>query len=816
LIVGWLVSAFSTIHSRIVGEEVRGDKVGGKRFAGPCYRGHKGGAMISRREFLKYAGIAGAAATLPLKFGVRSAHAFSNSMPLTKFAQPMRTFAIDIPPSAAIADPLDPGVDYHNVVAGWFRDVLHPEITTFQTANGVPVTAQGTRLFGYSGAGTVAGGLIGGKHLGHAIVATKGKPVRIRFDNQLPTTQIVPFDSTITQGIGVPPTQDRAAIHMHGGLVPWTSDGGPFHWLKSGSSTNGAGVYGPSIVNWLPDSAGTFTNDYYYPNLQSARFMWYHDHAIGITRTNAYSGVATGYLIRDTSDAAFNFMESNYGGFPLADVELLLVFQDKIFWTGNGVGALDPLYGTYVQGAQAGDLWYPYLYERARWKVNGPGKNLPIPSVVAEFFGDTMLVNGTVNPVKVVDPGAYWMRTLNACNARFLNLSFVKEDPLIPGEPLGGYVVPTPAPVDVWVVGTEGGFLPAPKPLFSQGLPVGGFLPTPFLPGPWLNGPAERFELIVNFSACAGMKVLLYNDAQGPFPAGSPLNDYYPGAPKNPVITAPGKSPNTRTLMRFDVSGTGTPRGVSMPTNAVLGSSNPVLPVVPDLVNGGLTLPVGFTSWTNPNTQEVYTYNATPQTLTLNENFDLQGRLQQLVGTGVPLVKGTFGRAYLDAPTENISVNQIQIWNVFNLTADTHPMHVHEFNAMILSRRPFQVNSFNGVTPNWTALGRGPDPGEEGWKETFKMNPGECITLAILVEDPLPATYAGAPKYVRGNYKIPGTATIVQRPTVKVGAFTGTLPISPRLQALGFIGDEYVWHCHILEHEEHDMMRPLVFHYPGA
>src|SRR5512139_1585435 len=121
----------------------------------------------------------------------------------------------------------------------------------------------------------------------------------------------------------------------------------------------------------------------------------------------------------------------------------------------------------------------------------------------------------------------------------------------------------------------------------------------------------------------------------------------------------------------------------------------------------------------------------------------------QLVRTNVlpnPLAPGQFGRAYLDGPTEQVNIGGVYEWNVFNLTADTHPMHVHEFNAMILRRRPFQVGSFNGI-PNWQGPGRGPDSGEEGWKETFKMNPGECITIAILVEDPLPANYAGVPKY---------------------------------------------------------------------
>jgi spore coat protein A len=185
----------------------------------------------------------------------------------------------------------------------------------------------------------------------------------------------------------------------------------------------------------------------------------------------------------------------------------------------------------------------------------------------------------------------------------------------------------------------------------------------------------------------------------------------------------------------------------------------------------------------------VYTVNPAPQDLTLNEAFDPYGRLLQLIGT-TQRVRDGFGRAYTDPPTEFIQYKTIQIWNICNLSADTHPMHVHEFNAMILRRRPINASAFNGRVV-FTGPGRGPEPGEEGWKETFKMHPGECTTIAILVEDPLP-----------------GRTAIVQ---ANGNTYTGTLPTSPRLlNTYGITGDEYVWHCHILEHEEHDMMRPVV------
>jgi len=101
----------------------------------------------------------------------------------------------------------------------------------------------------------------------------------------------------------------------------------------------------------------------------------------------------------------------------------------------------------------------------------------------------------------------------------------------------------------------------------------------------------------------------------------------------------------------------------------------------------------------------------------------------------------------------------------------THPMHFHLVNVQIISRQPFDSASYNG-TPEFTGPARLPDPNEFGWKETVRMNPGECTTLIMKFDLP----------------KVPYA-----------------VPNSPRTG-----GAEYVWHCHILEHEEHDMMRPLV------
>ena len=181
-----------------------------------------------------------------------------------------------------------------------------------------------------------------------------------------------------------------------------------------------------SGTEWLWDGPNPNSNvwDYFYPNNQSARIMWYHDHAIGQTRLNAYAGVATGYLIQDISSTispAGVFCrtptKSRSSGHPI-------VFQDKVFW--NDVN--DPQYAGFVSGAQIGDLWYPWFYDPAIWPI-AKGGIPPSPSAIPEFFGDTMLANGHVYPFHEVGVGWYRFRLLNACNARWLDLSFVQENP---------------------------------------------------------------------------------------------------------------------------------------------------------------------------------------------------------------------------------------------------------------------------------------------------------------------------------------------------------------------------------------------------
>jgi FtsP/CotA-like multicopper oxidase with cupredoxin domain len=177
--------------------------------------------------------------------------------------------------------------------------------------------------------------------------------------------------------------------------------------------------------------------------------------------------------------------------------------------------------------------------------------------------------------------------------------------------------------------------------------------------------------------------------------------------------------------------------------------------------------------------------------LTLNEAFDGFGRLIQLEGTNVPLVAGGgFGRAYIDPATEVVTKDAIEIWALANLTGDTHPIHFHLVNVQILARQPIKVNQYAGtVIPAGPATG--PVAYELGWKETVKMNPGEVTFVIMQFKLPtVPFTVPSSPRAgaTAGPNNVPGLALPPTTATVH----------------------EYVYHCHILEHEEHDMMRPLV------
>ena len=182
------------------------------------------------------------------------------------------------------------GTTYYQIAINEFRQLLHPDLAA--------LNPNGSKLWGYA---DNTKPLAQQTHLGGFIAIKRGQAARLRFTNMLPNAHPLPVDPTVSDRPHHGDVHNKTAVHLHGGLVPWTSDGGPFDWWTPGGTSGSSFLNGPggfldalypAGLKMVPGQA-----DYYYPNNQSARLVWYHDHAHDITRLNAYAGVATAYYI---------------------------------------------------------------------------------------------------------------------------------------------------------------------------------------------------------------------------------------------------------------------------------------------------------------------------------------------------------------------------------------------------------------------------------------------------------------------------------------------------------------------------------------
>jgi len=216
-----------------------------------------------------------------------------------------------------------PGSDYYEIELGEYSEQMHSDLPN-------------TTLRGYRQTNTLDTNVSQFHYLGPLIIAERDTPVRIKFTNSLPNGTggdlFLPVDTTI---MGAGPymiddpanpgsyingnfTQNRATLHLHGGFVPWISDGTPHQWITPANENTSypAGVsvsYVPDMFfdasgNPVPAGTAGATNNpgngsltFYYNNQQSARLQFYHDHSFGITRLNVYAGEAAGYLLKTRS-----------------------------------------------------------------------------------------------------------------------------------------------------------------------------------------------------------------------------------------------------------------------------------------------------------------------------------------------------------------------------------------------------------------------------------------------------------------------------------------------------------------------------------
>lgn len=430
-----------------------------------------------------------------------------------------------------------------------------------------------------------------GMYPGPTILATSGVPITVNWINDLrDEMNNLRTDHYLTvdpcpHGAG---NQPKVVTHLHGGHIPAAVDGYPED-------------------TFLPGNSET----YVYPNNQQPGLIWYHDHALGITRLNVYMGLAGGYVITDAFEQSLNL--------PSGEYDMPLIIQDRMF---------NP----------DGTLYYPAVWDE-------------------HFFGDKMLVNGKVWPYLNVKQGKYRLRMLNGCNSRTLTLALSNAQ-------------------SFQQIGTDGGLLPAPVTVNEVTL-----------------GPAERADVIVDFSALSpGTEIILGNSAPAPYPSGDPMNAL----------------PD---VMKFVV------QGEAGFTDAVPGSLRPMETLDP--MDAVVTREFTLRKLSDPCAGSIWMIN------------DLQW----------------------DDITEYPVLGTTEIWSFINRSGMSHPMHMHLVFFQILDRQDFEIVE-GDVVPMGSPVP--PAANEAGWKDTVMANPNQITRVIAHFRD-----------------------------------YTGLYP----------------YHCHILEHEDHEMMR---------
>jgi spore coat protein A len=581
-----------------------------------------------------------------------------------------------------------------------------------------------------------------------------------------------------------------AVVHLHGGEVPPQIDGGPDAWYTSDGSVQGPGYY---------SFAGAAGNEaiYKYPNTQEAGPLWFHDHTLGATRLNVYAGLAGAYFLEDPGLWSTNRTTTrNTPGTCTAGClpdnlqavgEVIpLVIQDRSFDTN----------GQLFMPADSGGniLWTP---------------NPEHPYWVPEFVGDTIVVNGKAWPYLDIQPKRYRFLFLNGSNARTYEMNLI--DPL-----------KVAVPPNFWVIGTDGGYLDA--PVLAKKLTM---------------MPGERYEVIIDFANVPiGTNLVLKNTAKTPFPAGAAPQgatigqlmqfrvsqqlagvdtSYNPalGTPlrsgDNAIVRLPATAPanKTRQVTLNEVMG--------MPQTAI----DPVTGLLTAYPGGPLEILVNNTKWGGERITGVdantgmYTFEPVPGSTPDNK-----------------------GNYLTELPVEGTT----EVWEIVNTTADAHPIHLHLVQFQIINRQSYNTNTYIaaynaafpgggydpmtgqaypagvfipgfgpplaidgtnplsggklGGNPDVGLLGKKgkpvylqgkaspPDPNEAGWKDTVIAYPGQVTRIAV----------RWAPTDLAAN-TLPANAYYPFDPS---GGWTSTN---------GF-DYGYVWHCHIIDHEDNEMMRP--------
>jgi FtsP/CotA-like multicopper oxidase with cupredoxin domain len=634
---------------------------------------------------------------------------------ISKFGAPM--LVPPVMPRAAVLTPRGgKPIDYYEISMRQFAQQILPE------------GFNPTTVWGYGGKAVRSNR---GLFIHHApsltIEATWNRPVRIKWTNELVDANgdylphLLPVDPTLhwANPPGGIDGRDRRppfsatpgpytgpvpmVTHVHGAVgVADDSDGYAEAWylprasnIPEGYATEGrwfeffaakaVTAYG---VAWGPGFA-TFQ----YPNANRASTIWYHDHTLGMTRLNVYAGPAGFYVVRGGPDDAVVDVRTGEPAilpgpspregdkFPPNKPyrEIPIAIQDRCF---NADGSLfypdtrrffDGIVRDYVPDGEFAPIWNP------------------------EFFGNTIIANGSTWPFLTVEQRRYRLRFLNGCQSRFLILDFdqIRE-------------------VDVWQIGNDGGFLAAPVHVTGSHS------------NRLLIGPAERADVIVDLTNVPVGNYELGNmGPDEPFGGGVPGVDFEPA---DPATT--GQIMQFRVVPAIDIDDSTPPLFLQLPAIAPLPAETEIrrLALIEKSAEGAS-----------------------------EQQEEIEGPVEALLGT-VDAQGNVTEYKWMDAVTENPSLGSTEVWEIYNTTADAHPMHIHEVAFEVVNREALVLDGEGEVAEPIQLSGnvRLPEEWESGFKDTVIAYPGQVTRLRI-------------------RFATPG---------------------------------QFVWHCHIVEHEDNEMMRP--------
>jgi FtsP/CotA-like multicopper oxidase with cupredoxin domain len=728
--------------------------------------------MINRRNFLRSSIAAGLAAGAPMGWVIREAGAAPACDPAILgcttpgLADPVAQF-MAAGFRSLVPDAMQPAYKYVTNKQGRYQ----AQIRTGLQKTGLVDLAGGTRaplqtpVWGY--ADKVARdktGLWPGKTF--EVKSGPGE-TEVQWANALKkvTSHLLPVDTSMHwcyslpgyEGYSIPTDGVPIITHLHGGHSDFQYDGNPEFF------------YGPDGLIQGPQWAkvpGGFTEKFRYDNNVPAGTLWYHDHALGITRLNVYAGMAGFYIVRDDFDTG---LAGNPMDLPAWPYEKAYAIQDRMFLNT----------GELFYPAFPGDPYYADF-------IDGEGATPPAgPSGLAEFFGDFMVVNGKIWPKEDVEPRNYRMRLLNGTDSRFMALQFFAA-------PAGSNdFTSATGPLEFAVIGSD------------QGLAA-----TPTTVSTLVSEPGSRYDVIFDFGAYPGQRIIMKNIG-GDEPFGGDI----PG----PTIFE-----CTDRVMAFDVQ---------LPFDSGVSDVSPMM----------------------DDSTAIFGYNIQPapaetrvRDVALFEGKDEFGRLQPLLGTAEPAtdhlgnpinwpVTPAYQQAMLPDGTpsaltgqmegsiswhspasENPALGSTERWNIWNVTGDAHPVHLHLVNFEIVGRRAIVWDS-NTIEEGEMLDGVAQEE-DRVIPNAKAAAPAEDGTYLVVQPTVQHNSIAGDAATYGMGFKImnrtldntvnidPGYEYVENAPKDMVTALPNQVTI---IKATFDKPGRYVWHCHILSHEDHEMMRVL-------